>query len=125
MTDAAIKKLVGGKYEVETLHYPNRTEQIRDRKVEIKGKEFGAVVRGKDGIAVCGMVDGKLTSLHPYNAQSQKRELSPAQPTQNSRAEEKPSLLGELEATQKEVAELNAAKGTGERQQKRGAAEIG
>jgi hypothetical protein len=41
MTDTAIKKLVGGKYETETLYYPNITEQIKDRKIEIKGKAFG------------------------------------------------------------------------------------
>jgi hypothetical protein len=62
MTDAAIKKLVGGKYAIEPLRYQN-------------GSVFGAVARGKDGIAVCGMADDVLTSLHPYNAQTQKREM--------------------------------------------------
>jgi hypothetical protein len=80
MTEAALRKLVGGKFETETLHYPNQTNQFRDRIVEIKGKAFGAVVRSKDGIAVCGLTDGVLTSLHPYNTQTQKRERSPAAP---------------------------------------------
>jgi hypothetical protein len=93
MTDAAIKRLVGGKYEVEMLYYPNRTEQFKDRIVEIKGKAFGAVVRGKDGIAVCGLTDGVLTSLHPYNAQTQKRELSPAE---RPSTPEKADFLGKM-----------------------------
>ncbi|GHU60797.1 hypothetical protein FACS1894171_2720 [Clostridia bacterium] len=127
MTEAAIRKLVGGKYEAETLYYPNITNQIKDRIVEIKGKAFGAVIRGKDGIAVCGIGDDNntLTSLHPYNAQTQRRELSPATRTQNSRAQEKPSLLGELEATQKEVAAIHAARDTGDKRHTRSTAEIG
>jgi hypothetical protein len=110
MTDAAIKKLVGGKYEVETLYYPNRTEQIKDRKIEIKGKAFGAVLRGKDGIAVCGLTDGVLTSLHPYNAQTQKRELSPAVCSEQSKTAEPPkkSLLGDLAEAKGIVAERKA-----------------
>jgi hypothetical protein len=102
MTEAAIRKLVGGSYKIETLNYPNRTEQIKDRKVEIKGKAFGAIVRGKDGIAVLGLGgpnNDKLTSLHPYNAQSKKRELSPA-----ARAEpEAETLLDELANAKAEV----------------------
>jgi hypothetical protein len=102
MTEAAIKKLVGGNYKTETLYAPNRTEQIRDRKVEIKGKAIGALVRGKDGIAVCGL-GGRdndiLTSLHPYNAQSYKREMGVI---------EKPSLLGNLETKKAVAAERRA-----------------
>jgi hypothetical protein len=122
MTEAAIRKLVGGKYETETLCYPNQTNQIKDRIVEIKGKAFGAVLRGKDGIAVCGLGgrdNDTLTALHPYNAQTCKRELSPATPPLR-----KASLLGELEATQKEVAEINAARATGEKPRKLAVAEI-
>jgi hypothetical protein len=83
MTETAIKKLVGGKYTAELLYN-------RDKKYVL-----GALVRGKDGIAVCG-VGGEnndtFTNLHPYNAQSFKRELSPAQ-----RAEPKAeTLLGEI-----------------------------
>jgi hypothetical protein len=101
MTDAAIKRLVGGKYEVETLYYPNRTEQFKDREIEIKGEAFGAVVRGKDGIAVCGLTDGVLTSLHPYNAQTQKRELSPAE---RPAAPEKADFLGKMDKFKEKAA---------------------
>jgi hypothetical protein len=100
MTEAAIRKLVGGSYKTETLCYPNQTNQIKDRIVEIKGKVFGAVLRGKDGIVVCGLTDGVLTSLHPYDAQRKKRELSPA-----ARAEpEAGTLLGELAEAKAAVA---------------------
>jgi hypothetical protein len=99
MTEAAIRKLVGGKYEAETLCYPNRTEQIGNKKVEVKGKAFGVVLRGKDGIAVCGLSDGVLTSLHPYNAQTQKRELSPATPL------EKVDFLGKIDKFKAKAAE--------------------
>jgi len=63
MTEAALRKLVGGKYDVAPLRYQN-------------GQVFGAVLSGKIGIAVCGMTDDKITSLHPYDAQTQKRELA-------------------------------------------------
>jgi len=70
MTDEAIRQRVGGDYTVEPLYGAS------------KSIVFGALVRGKDGIAVCG-VGGKdntvLTSLHPYWVQKFKRELSPAQ----------------------------------------------
>jgi len=83
MTDAAIKKLVGGSYETETLYGAS------------KDVVFGALLRGKEGIAVCGVGGNDntaLTSLHPYWAQKFKRELSPAQ-----RAEPKAeTLLGEI-----------------------------
>ncbi|GHU87310.1 hypothetical protein FACS1894202_01390 [Clostridia bacterium] len=126
MTEAAIRKLVGGKYEAETLYYPNITNQIKDRIVEIKGKAFGAVIRGKDGIAVCGLNDGVLSSLHPYNEQTYKRELSPAErPAQEAPAPKKQSILGDLEATQKEVAAIHAARETGDKRHTRSTAEIG
>jgi hypothetical protein len=80
MTEAAFRKLVGGSYETETLFYPNQTNQFKDKIIEIQGKAFGAVLRGKDGIAVCGLTDGVLTSLHPYNAQTQKREMGVIEP---------------------------------------------
>jgi 5S rRNA maturation endonuclease (ribonuclease M5) len=105
MTKAALRKLVGGSFEMETLTYPNRTEQIGDRTVEIKGRAYGAVLRGNDGIAVCGLTDGVLTSLHPYNAQTCKRDLSPAMLAQNAPAPKKPSLLGNLDAKKAIAAE--------------------
>jgi hypothetical protein len=119
MTEAALKKIVGGRYDMETLCYPNRTEQIKDRKVEIKGKAFGAVLRGKDGIAVCGLTDGVLTSLHPYNAQTQKRELSPATRPQAEAPSKKSGILGDLDAATAEAAERNAARNVGEKSAKR------
>jgi hypothetical protein len=67
MTETAIGELVGGEYEISPLRYQS-------------GKIAAALVRGADGIAVCGI--GKydtLTSLHPYTAQTYKRELSPAE----------------------------------------------
>ena len=117
MTDAAVKKLVGGNYEVEKLY--GATKQYL----------FGALLRGKDGIAVCGIVEPRqiyspsitsdtLTSLHPYRARDYKREFSPATPPK------KPSLLDELEASQKEAAELNAAKAMGDKTKKRGEMEV-
>ncbi|GHV12740.1 hypothetical protein FACS1894219_06250 [Clostridia bacterium] len=120
MTEAAIRKLVGGKYEAETLYYPSQTNQFKDKIVEIKGKAFGAVLRGKDGIAVCGLTDGVLTSLHPYDAQRQKRVLSPAErPPQDAPAQKKQSLLGELEAAEREAAEMNAVRTAGDKPKKR------
>ncbi|GHU90827.1 hypothetical protein FACS1894202_11280 [Clostridia bacterium] len=114
MTEAAIRKLVGGKYETETLYNWD------------KKYIYGAAVRGKDGIAVCGLNDGVLSSLHPYWAQDYKRELSPAErPTQEAPAPKKQSILGELEATQKEVAAINTARDTGEKRHTRSTAEIG
>ena len=76
MTDAAIKRLVGGKYDVEPLYVDgqginaNYGPQVR-----------GALVRGKDGVAVCGVGgnDNTLTNLHPYWAQKYIRELSSAE----------------------------------------------
>ncbi|MDR1158664.1 MAG: toprim domain-containing protein [Oscillospiraceae bacterium] len=106
MTEAAVRKLVGGNYTMETLYNWD------------KKYIFGALVRGKDGIAVCGIGGGNndtLTSLHPYHAQTYKRELSPATPPQPRKV----SLLDELEATQKEVAATNAAKAPGDKPRKR------
>lgn len=103
MTEAALRKLVGGKYTTETLYSPNRNEQIKDRIVEIKGIAMAVLLRGKDGIAVCGIGgddNATPTSLHPYWAQKYKRELSPAQ-----RAEpEAETLLGEVAEAKTRVA---------------------
>jgi hypothetical protein len=90
MTDAAIRRLVGGRYAVSQLRYQN-------------GKVAAALVSGKDGVAVCGIAGDTLTSLHPYDAQSYSRELSPAEPPK------KKSFLGDLEAAKALAAEQNAA----------------
>jgi hypothetical protein len=96
MTEDALQKLVGGKYDMEILCYPGRTEEVRGKKVEIKGKAFAAVLRGSVGIAVCGLIDYALTSLHPYNAQTQKRELSTEKPEKPAMSE-KPVISDEAE----------------------------
>jgi hypothetical protein len=86
MTEAAIRKLVGGAYETKTLYN-------WDKKYIL-----GALVSGKDGIAVCGLGgrdNDVLTSLHPYNVQTYKKELSPAQRPPEKIAE-KPSLADRL-----------------------------
>jgi len=106
MTEAAIRKLVGGDYELTPLTYSN-------------DKVYAMRADGPDGVAICGIADEILTSLHPYSAQSCKLELSPAErptqaaptkktPTQDSPAK-KPSLLGQLDKAKSEVAQQNAA----------------
>jgi hypothetical protein len=102
MTDAAIRKLVGGAYETETLYN-------WDKKYIL-----GALVRGKDGIAVCGLGgrdNDVLTSLHPYNAQTYKKELSPAtrKEPEKSVTQPKKNLLGDLAEAKGIVAERKAA----------------
>jgi hypothetical protein len=96
MTEDALQKLVGGMYETEVLYYPSRTEQVKDKKVEIKGRAFAAVLRGSVGIAVCGLADYVLTSLHPYDAQTQKRELS-VEKSEKTEMYEKPEISVESE----------------------------
>jgi hypothetical protein len=123
-TETALRKLVGGKFETETLCYPNQTNQIGDRIVKIKGKEYGAVLRGKDGIAVCGLTDGVFTSLHPYNAQTQKHELSPATRPRAETPDKKPSILGDLDAATAEAATRNAARDVGDKPKKRAEQEV-
>ena len=95
MTEAAIKKLVGGKYETETLYGATKTTV------------FGALLRGKDGISVCGVggENNTLTSLHPYWAQKFKRELSPAERVE-PKAE---TLLSEVAEAKTQVAGRAAA----------------
>ncbi|GHV11719.1 hypothetical protein FACS1894219_03330 [Clostridia bacterium] len=112
MTEAAIKKLVGGKYDIASLRHQS-------------GEVFGTLVSGKDGIAVCGLTDGVLTSLHTYNVQTCKRELSPAERPPQEVPSKKPSILDELEATQKEAAEQNNAREIKDKAKKRGEPEVG
>jgi hypothetical protein len=99
MTEAALRKLVGGKYAVELLYVDG--QGINGR----YGPQIhGGVLRGKDGLAVCGITDNTPTSLHPYWAQKYKRELSPAE-----RPQKQPSLLGSLEKAKAEANAHNAA----------------
>jgi hypothetical protein len=115
MTETAIKKLVGGKYEIEPLYVDGQG---------INGR-YGpyvhdAIVRGKDGIAVCGVGgdDNTLTSLHPYWAQKYKRELSPAQ-----RAEpEAETLLGEVAVAKAQVAGRDTTRTVGVKSKSQAAA---
>lgn len=89
MTKAAIKKLVGGKHETELLYVDGGGINGR-----YGPQAHSVVLRGKDGIAVCGVGgdNNTPTSLHPYWAQKYKRELSPAQ-----RAEpQEETLLGKI-----------------------------
>jgi hypothetical protein len=97
MTEAAIKKLVGGKYKVSLLY--NWDKQY----------VYGALVEGKDGAVVCG-VGGEgnktLTSLHPYWAQKYKRELSSVRRSAPAQEE---TLLGEIAEARAIAAERSAA----------------
>ena len=74
MTEKALKNLVGGEYTSELLQ--NHEGKHR----------YGVVLRGKEGLAACGVGgDNKaLTSLHPYWAQKYKRELSTEPPKKES-----------------------------------------
>ena len=89
MTEAALKKLVGGKYETELLYADG--QGINGR---YGPQVHGTVLRGKDGIAVCGVggENNTPTSLHPYWAQSYKREISTEKPVP-----EKPDLIGKID----------------------------
>jgi hypothetical protein len=109
MTETAIKRLVGSKYTTEPL-------------CGASGEQFAVLVRGAEGVAVCGVADGTLTSLHPYWEQKYKRELSPVEPPVQSnpiKAAKKPSLLGDLETAKAEAKALNAANGVGNKTQNR------
>ena len=115
MTEAAIKKLVGGKYEIELLYVDGQG---------INGR-YGpyvhdAILRGKDGIAVCGVGgdNNTFTSLHPYWAQSYKRQLSPAQRTEP----EAETLLGEVAAAKTQVAGRDTTRNVGVKSKSQAAA---
>ena len=100
MTEAAIKKLVGGKYEIE----------------DVRGEH--ALLRGKDGVAVCKVDDGVFTTVHPYWAQTLKRELGVIDPPK------KPSIIAELEDAKAEAAVHNAASKSAERPKNRAEQEV-
>jgi hypothetical protein len=111
MTEAAINKIVGGKYEVEPLYVDgqginaNYGPQVR-----------GALLYGKNGVAVCGFEKDTLTSLHPYWAQKYKRELGVIEhhaPDSHDETVKKPSLLGGLDKAKMEADAHNAANRAG------------
>jgi predicted transcriptional regulator len=74
-------------------------EDLRPATNQMTEAAIKKLVGGKNGIAVCGMTEGVLTSLHPYNAQTQKRELSPAIPP------EKGDFLGKIDKFKVKAAE--------------------
>jgi len=78
-THAALHNIIGGKPEI------------------VSSDKFHAVVKGIGGngtAIVCGIKDGNLTSLHPYVAQMQKRELIKRSAEENKNT----SLVNRLEA---------------------------
>ncbi|MDL2232144.1 toprim domain-containing protein [Ruminococcaceae bacterium OttesenSCG-928-L11] len=98
MTEAAIRKQVGGAYTTELIQN------------ETKTYTYGILLRGKEGMAVCGVGSDKisLTSLHPYNAQSVKRDLSTEPPTQAEPAKRE-SLRDKLERGKEKSAQQSAS----------------
>ncbi|MDR1246712.1 MAG: toprim domain-containing protein [Clostridiales Family XIII bacterium] len=102
MTESAIRKIVGGKYDVEALYIDGQGVNG-----EYGKQVHGAIVRGKGGIVVCGFDGHTFTSLHPYWARKYKRELSPAEPPR------KPSLAETLEKAKEEAGARNAANRAG------------
>ena len=97
MTEAALRKLVGGKYEAELLYVDG--QGINGR---YGPQAHDVILRGKDGIVVCGVggENNTPTSLHPYWAQKFKRELSPAvRPTP-----EKADFLGKIDKFKEKTA---------------------
>ena len=96
MTNAALRKLVGGNYELTLLTYSN-------------GTVYAMRVDGSDGVAICGISGETLTSLHPYNAMDCKRKLSPVERPAVEVPEKKPSLLGQLNDAKATVAKQNDA----------------
>ena len=107
MTNAALRKLVGGAYELTPLTYSN-------------GTVYAMRVDGPDGVAICGISDETLTSLHPYHAQDCKRKLSPVERPAVEAPAIKPSLLGQLNEAKAAAAEQ---KNTAEKPKNRGASE--
>ena len=109
ISEAEIRKLVGGGYDMEHLCNAG------------KDHIFGALLRGKAGIVVCGVGGDENktpTSLHPFWAQKYKREISTAEPPK------KPSLLGGLEKAKEDAAAHNAAQSAVSMTGKRGNLEI-
>lgn len=86
---AALHKIIGGEPEF------------------INKDKFSAVIQGTGGngtIVVCGVNGDHLTSLHPYVAQTQKRELAARVPAAE---EKKPTLADRLEAGKAKAAAHN------------------
>jgi len=84
---SALRELLGGPLEITPLD---------KRAVIVRGKH------GNGSLAVCGLNEDYLTSLHPYSAQQYKYELA-----QRAReeSEQKPSILSALGDAKKQAAE--------------------
>jgi len=112
MTNAALRKLVGGDYELTPLCHANNNV-------------YAMRADGPNGVAICGISDETLTSLHPYNARDCKRDFSPAERLLPEPPEKKPSLLGQLKDAKAEVADKTATKDAADKPKKRDASERG
>ncbi|GHU45226.1 hypothetical protein FACS1894111_13410 [Clostridia bacterium] len=106
MTEAAVKKLVGEKYDVTEL------------------RSGYLLLQGKDATAVCKSEDGVLASVHPYWAQTLKHELGIMKPLKELSTAKKPSMLGELEEAKGITTERNAIAANGDRKPKHSLPEI-
>lgn len=117
MTDAAIKKLVGGKFETEVLYVDG--QGINGR---YGPQAHDAILRGKEGIAVCGVggENNTPTSLHPYWAQKYKRELGTIDPPP-----EKADFLGKIDKLKEKAAAQSTPPATPDRSRKHDATELG
>jgi hypothetical protein len=102
MTHTALREMLGGEPEI------------------ISKDKFATVIQGANGngtIVVCGSKGDILTSLHPYIAQSQKRELANRVPPTEDK---KPATLAErLEVGKAKAAAHNSARQTNDTPQKK------
>ena len=90
----ALRTLVGGEPDFAPLG---------DHSAIVWGNKGRGIRDKSDAFAVCGVNDGKLTSLHPYWAQKYKREYAPRE------EEKKPSITELLADTKKAAVEHNRA----------------
>ncbi len=99
MTDTALRKILGGRPEI------------------VSEDKFSARLQGKNGVTVvCGINNGNLTSLHPYDAQRQKRELEAAIPAVEAK---KPTLAERLSAGKAKADAHNASRNVSDTPQRR------
>jgi hypothetical protein len=96
MTNAALVEILGGEPEI------------------VSKDKFCVTVSGKDGngtVAVLGINNGNLTSLHPYTAQSKKRELTECYTAVTKMLDNaKPTLAERLEAGKAKAAAHKSAR---------------
>ena len=98
-SDAAMRELLGGEVEIISVE-------------RFAGDRRGVYVRGADGngaVAVCGIEGDNITSLHPNDARTAKREL--AERVRAADAEKPKATLAErLEAGKAKAAAHNAGR---------------